>query len=421
MSNNFYLQKYLRSQIYKILRTNTIEWENQQKVKLDNLKESLLLSFQKILTDFSNESLSKEVIKYILIAFKQQMLEIEKTVIQKLQIYLKEGWTDTYTATNHAYKQSFDALNIDAIREYLEDPIEYMNNLFDSDYDIYRKSLVNSTLREIDDYYENTKESLIKAVTEWSALFDPNQKYEQLQLSNLLLYLSGKSISFKEYNSIKTSMQRMFNVNMKKTVSEYDFSKILKDVNKLLGSITIEKPVDFCKLLCKSLVDGDIQNIWTDTEKFESKERLNDYMEAKIFYWNRIGCSARCPLCSSKCELPDDDHTQHQVSKHLLPAFSGFRRKATGHPTLFICTEDEAYDNSAWGYSNDSTYLPLTKFLSKYHPSWLPFPRSEPSDEHITKMRAIWWKLKDELCIKYNMIDNTDPSWEFRYGSLIPE
>ncbi|PKY43548.1 hypothetical protein RhiirA4_398886, partial [Rhizophagus irregularis] len=403
-----FFEKYLRSQIYKTLKKNTIEWENQQKEKLDSLKKDLLLSFQKILTDFSNENLSKEILKYILIAYKQQMSEIEKTVDRKLQIYLRESWTDTYTATNYAYKQSFDALNIDAIREYLNDPIEYMTTLFNSDYEVYKESLANSILREIDEYYKNTKENLLKAVSEWSALFDPEQKYEQLQLSSFLLYLSGKSSSSKEYNSLRTFMQRKYNINMKKTPPEYDFSKILKDVDNLLGSITIEKPVDFCKLLCKSITEGDIQNIWTDTERHESKERINMYLEIKIGYYNQTGCSARCPLCSSKCELPDDDHTQHQVTKHLLPGFHGFRGKRTRHPTLIVCTEDEAHD------------LPLTEFLSKYHPSWLPFPRSEPSDEHITKMRAIWYKLKDELCKKHDMVDNTDPSWEFRYGGLIP-
>src|SRR5437763_2125373 len=63
----FHLQKYLRFQIYTTLKSNTTEWEKQQKKKLDNLKNSLLLSFQKILTDFSNESLSKEILKYVLI------------------------------------------------------------------------------------------------------------------------------------------------------------------------------------------------------------------------------------------------------------------------------------------------------------------------------------------------------------------
>ncbi|PKK69772.1 hypothetical protein RhiirC2_831283 [Rhizophagus irregularis] len=97
---------------------------------------------------------------------------------------------------------------------------------------------------------------------------------------------------------------------MKETV---DFSKIFKDVDNLLGSVTIEKPVDFCKLLCKSMTEGDIQNIWTDTERHESKKRMDIYLETKISYYNQIGCSVRCPLCSSKCELPDDGHTHHLV------------------------------------------------------------------------------------------------------------
>ncbi|CAB4476789.1 unnamed protein product [Rhizophagus irregularis] len=420
-----FFEKYLRSQIYKTLRNNTIEWEKQQKEKLDNLKKKLLLSFQKILTDFSNESLSKEVLKYILTAFRQQLDLKEKMIDQKLQIYLRKGWMDTYTATNHAYSQSFGALNINAIREYLKDPTEYMSSLFNTDYNTYSEILVESILREIDEYYINTKDSLLKGISEWNELFDPKQSYDQLPLSNFFLYLSGKSISY-EYNSLRIFMERKYNINMKESVPEYDLSDILKDSNSLYGSFTIEKPIDFCNLLCKSLVESltSMQTTWINTERFITKERMRAHLVTKnilMSYFNQLGCSARCPLCSSKCELPDDGHTQHQVSKHLLPAFTGYRNRNTEHPTLIVCTEDEAHDIRRWGYRKDSIYLPLTEFLSKYHPSWIPFPRSEPSDEHVAKMRAIWWRLKGELCERYNMIDNTDPSWGSRYGSLIPE
>ncbi|CAB5362203.1 unnamed protein product [Rhizophagus irregularis] len=441
--------KYLRSQIYETLRNNTIKWENQQKENLDNLKKNLLLSFEKNLTNFSNESLSNEVHKYLSIAFKQQISEIEESVDQSLQNYLRESY-----------------------------PTEYMNKIFNSSLSVYIKSLVNSKLCEIDNYCKNTIECLIKAVSELSALFDSAYKeYEQLQLSNFL-----------------EMTQR---INMKETV---DFSKIFKDVDNLLGSVTIEKPVDFCKLLCKSMTEGDIQNIWTDTERHESKKRMDIYLETKISYYNQIGCSVRCPLCSSKCELPDDGHTHHLVvrtgdplirpvllsfssvstnnskylvgskvvpliievpfqhvasffsdnfsldfqpqtfnpvyledhriadhrfgplsSSSLLLAFNGFHNLKTKFPILFVCTENVAYESRKWAYGSDSNFLTLTEFLSKYHPSWLPFPRSEPSDEHIKKMRAIWWKLKDELCEKYSMIDNTDPLWKFKYGNLISE
>ncbi|PKC16021.1 hypothetical protein RhiirA5_407520 [Rhizophagus irregularis] len=391
-----FFEKYLRSQIYETLRNNTIKWENQQKENLDNLKKDLLLSFEKILTNFSNESLSNEVHKYLSIAFKQQISEIEESVDQSLQNYLRESCANIYTAT---YMQSIDKLQINEIREYLKDPTEYMNKIFNSSLSVYIKSLVNSKLCEIDNYCKNTIECLIKAVSELSALFDSAYKeYEQLQLSNFL-----------------EMTQR---INMKETVG---FSKIFKDVDNLLGSVTIKKPVDFCKLLCKSMTEGDIQNIWTDTERHESKKRMDMYLETKISYYNQIGCSVRCPLCSSKCELPDDGHTHHQVTKHLLPAFNGFHNLKTKFPILFVCTENVAYESRKWAYGSDSNFLTLTEFLSKYHPSWLPFPRSEPSDEHIKKMRAIWWKLKDELCEKYSMIDNTDPLWKFKYGNLISE
>ncbi|GBC08885.1 hypothetical protein RclHR1_08460002 [Rhizophagus clarus] len=414
-----FFEKYLRSQIYKTLRDNTIKWENQQKEKLDNLKKKLL-SFEKILTDSSNESLSKEVVGYILTEFRKQLKVKEKSIDQKLQIYLKKGWEDTYTAADHAYNQSFGALNINAIREYLKDPTEYMSNLFNNDYKMYSKTLIESVLREIDEYYIITRDRLSKGISEWNELFDPKRSYDQLPLSNFFIYLSAHSTPF-EYNSLRRFMQREFKINMKETAPEYDLSDILKDSNNLFGSIIIKKPVDFCDILRKSLIASltNMQTTWNNTERIITKERMRAHLDILTSNLNQLGCSARCPLCSSKCKLPDDGHTQHQVKKHLLPAFTGFRNKDTGYPTLIVCTEDVAHD-SRWRDRKESIYLlPLSQFLSKCHPSWLPFPRSEPSDEHVANMRAIWWKLKDELCERYSMIDNTDPSWGSRYGSLI--
>jgi hypothetical protein len=246
-----------------------------------------------------------------------------------------------------------------------------------------------------------------------------------LPLSNFFTYLSGNAIPF-EYNSVRILMQRNYNINMRETAPEYDLYDILRDSNSLLGSFTIEKPVDFCNLLCKSLIGSlsNMQTTWINTERLITKERMRAHLATKnilMSYWNQLGCAARCPLCSSKCELSDDGHTQHQVTKHLLPAFTGFQHRDTKYPALIMCTEDTAHDKIRWGHHKDSTYLPLTEFLNKYHPSWLPFPRSEPSDEHVAKMRAIWWRLKGELCERYNMVDNTDPSWGSRYGSMIPE
>src|SRR5688572_25369960 len=123
-----------------------MKWEEQQKKKLDDLKNNLLASYQKVLTDLSNESLCKEILKYILMAFKKQVSAKENTVDQKLRTYLRDCWMDTYTATNYAYKQSFDALNIDEVRKYLDDPTKYMTDLFNADYAIYSDTLVNSIL-----------------------------------------------------------------------------------------------------------------------------------------------------------------------------------------------------------------------------------------------------------------------------------
>ncbi|CAI2188056.1 12548_t:CDS:2, partial [Funneliformis geosporum] len=418
-----FFEKYLRLQIYNALRNNTLEWEKQQKEKLDHLKNNLLTSFQKILTDFSNESLSKEILKYILIAFKQQMAVKGSTIDQKLQSYLRSCWMDTYTATNYAYKQSFDALNIDAILEYLEDPTDYMHDLFNNDYAIYSNTLVDSMLRGIEEYI-NIEESLLKVISEWSELFDPDQSYNQLLLSHFIQYLFGKSIPSKEYQSFRILMQSKCNIPMIKPVPSHDFSDILKDVKNLFGSIKVEKPVEFCNALKKYLTEGlkDIRTEWFVIGKSKAINTIQEHLESsKEFCWDKLGCAARCPLCSSKCELPNDGHSRHQVTNHLLPAFIGFRGKTTKHPSLIVCTEDEAHDNRLWSYGFNDDKFYLTEFLRKYHPSWLPFPRSEPSDEHLTKMRAVWWKLKDDLCEKYGMIDNTDPSWGSRYGSLIIE
>lgn len=87
--------------------------------------------------------------------------------------------------------------------------------------------------------------------------------------------------------------------------------------------------------------------------------------------WSMIkGCSARCPLCGSKCDQVGE-HARHRCAHHLFPAFHGWMDRQNGHPSFHYCKSKEAFEGTY--QCNDGEWRPLEVFLRENHEAWLPF------------------------------------------------
>jgi hypothetical protein len=134
--------------------------------------------------------------------------------------------------------------------------------------------------------------------------------------------------------------------------------------------------------------------------------------EQSVQAWSLIrGCTARCPLCGSKCDCLGE-HQKHSCSHHLFPAFHGWMDRATGAPSLAFCKSEDVYGGTY--QCRDGEWRGLAEYLDDSHPSWVPFPRgSSEFDEDVTVLRAAWVNCKFALEKYFTpMKASNPPQWE---------
>jgi len=129
-------------------------------------------------------------------------------------------------------------------------------------------------------------------------------------------------------------------------------------------------------------------------------DRLNQALrEQSVQAWSLIhGCSERCPLCGSKCDLVGE-HANHRCEHHLFPAFQGWMDVTGDVPSFNHCmgcaTREGTYECS------DGKLRKFEEYLRVDHPSWLSFlcedgqVRSAERDAH--HLRAAWVNCREPL------------------------
>ncbi|KAG9286272.1 hypothetical protein G9A89_014258 [Geosiphon pyriformis] len=147
-----------------------------------------------------------------------------------------------------------------------------------------------------------------------------------------------------------------------------------------------------------------------------TNSRLQTFITSTInINWSKIeGCTARCPICKAKCELPEGDHT-HETPTHILAAFGGFYYVGTREACLVVCSEVDARDKGNWWSRFVTSFVPINELMQANQPKWKPLSFGQVQEEKARNMRYIWWHLRKELCEKYNIIDSTPNNWE-RYA-----
>eukprot|EP00931_Biecheleriopsis_adriatica_P048614 TRINITY_DN28105_c0_g1_i1.p1 TRINITY_DN28105_c0_g1~~TRINITY_DN28105_c0_g1_i1.p1 ORF type:complete len:1757 (+),score=315.60 TRINITY_DN28105_c0_g1_i1:29-5299(+) len=138
--------------------------------------------------------------------------------------------------------------------------------------------------------------------------------------------------------------------------------------------------------------------------------------EQSLQAWSLIrGCSERCPLCGSKCDLVGE-HSRHRCAHHLFPAFHGWMDRSTGLPSFHHClscdTREGTYE------CKDGTWRKLEEYLRSDHPSWLPFVTDSGTakDRDTQILRAAWVNCRVPLLEYFSpMADACPEEWHEAY------
>eukprot|EP00929_Paragymnodinium_shiwhaense_P086744 TRINITY_DN47195_c0_g1_i2.p1 TRINITY_DN47195_c0_g1~~TRINITY_DN47195_c0_g1_i2.p1 ORF type:complete len:1807 (+),score=412.93 TRINITY_DN47195_c0_g1_i2:393-5813(+) len=112
--------------------------------------------------------------------------------------------------------------------------------------------------------------------------------------------------------------------------------------------------------------------------------------------WSLIrGCSERCPLCGSKCDLVGE-HSRHHCAHHLFPAFHGWMDRNTGLPSFNHCLSCASGEGTY--ECKDGVWRQLEDYLKEDHPNWLPFHVDVAAGQKdLQHLRAAWVHCREPL------------------------
>ncbi|CAG8801017.1 3455_t:CDS:2, partial [Gigaspora rosea] len=382
--------QYLRLQVFIILEENNTRWKQKQQKNLKRLNDEMLTLFHNILSNSTYENISYQFYKYISQAVEEKLDAQGDIISEILERYVEAKWIFDKNPTRVAYEKSFGSYDVSKSRQYVDSPTSFMKLLFEDDLEAFKDIKIDMLVEDVEKAIFTSWEELEKSIASWEQHF-----------------LSSQNITLKQI------LQRANGMTVK---------ELVENASRLLGKYVIKSPVEFFVVLKdehnKSL-DAFAKH-WKENGIFNCKESLRRQISSnKDYYWYKAeGCTHRCPLCGSKCELAKHDPgTHHVASFHLMVCFNGWRDSNTHIAALEICSESAAHD-SYWITCKEKHPLKLEKFMKKHYPDWWPLDQIDPANDQLMQVRAMWMHLKDELCKKWDMKDVTPENWFDAYYHL---
>ncbi|RIB03907.1 hypothetical protein C2G38_729807 [Gigaspora rosea] len=373
---------------------------------------------------------------------------VEKQYISDiLEMHLKQNWmSEERNPTRYAYEQSFGEYDVEKARKYINNPISFMKELFENDIDIVKVIKVKERLEKVVDDINNSLEKLGEIILtrqqHFSESSDKNLTLEKIILSKRRI--ENKTKDTDKVNFINLAQQRFTSPGSSNEAICPE--SLIEDAIYVLGKCIISSPQDFYNVLKKDCYKyiQEFSTLWKTQRADLCKKSLIDCIEiSKNSYWNKVkGCQQRCPFCGyvliileiiikiinsffkkfyrSKCELAEHEpNTNHRASFHLMACFAGFRNISTNGPTLIICNEPKNFDIDYCKAGDCENNLKFDEHVKKNYPEWWSLlGQKQPDDDQIKQVRTMWINLKDELCSRLKMVDNTPDSWYQDYKHL---
>ncbi|CAG8788252.1 4890_t:CDS:10 [Gigaspora margarita] len=341
IDNFCYAEQYLCLQVFIILEENTTRWKQKQQENLKKLNDEMLILFHNILSNSTYENISYQFYKYISQVVKEKLDAQGDIISEILERYIETKLIFDKNPTRVAYEKSFGSYDVSKYHQYVDCPTSFMRLLFEDNLEAFKDIKIDMLIEDIE-----------------KAIFTSWKEFEKYIASWEQHFLSSQNITLKQI------LQRADGMAME---------GLVENVSHLLGKCVIKSPVEFFVVLKaehnKSLVT--FTKHWKENGIFNCKESLRiQISNNKDYYWYKAeGCTHRCPLCGSKCELAKHDSgTHHVASFHLMVCFSGWRNSNTHIAVLEICN---------------------------------------PANDQLMQVRAMWMHLKDELYKKWDMKDVT--------------
>ena len=305
-------------------------------------------------------------------------------------------------AATRAYNASFGRGNYKDVLEYCLDVNAYLKKLFVQMFNKQKQAAIDQHETVLREDISAVYKTLGEFAEQWQKSLDsaPSKSTNLLSLHDFKAFLQRQAGDSNEHAAILshrvvvvTNFPEVANAGIARADI---FSKAFKQ--QIVHT--------YLPIAAKTLDDKVAKNM--------DRERRQMWIKLK-------GCTAKCPLCGSKCSLVNA-HDDHECARHVLPAFHGTKTRWTNLSILKMCRSSELA-KSKWYRVGDKPQPNLAAFL-EFYDDYRPWKKSivphDPTLKHVPEEQIqAWMNCKKPLIAYWKLVDDTPPEWNV-YESTSP-
>jgi hypothetical protein len=327
--------------------------------------------------------------------------EVRSQVLQEMP--------DPQKSSERAFQHSFAARNWQEVLEYVLDMNAYLEKVFLILFHQRKRSYVGSARSRLEKRINVTYHLLKDVAKEWARRETASRPVDPPNVDMQSRVASNPSTT-KTMREIK-DLKDFIASHCERVPANADTAEAHSHLAERLpvtADYTISDPQLFAEAFQTCI--GDFHDS-PDMSNYLGARIDRALQEQSVQAWSLIrGCCESCPLCGSKCDLVGE-HARHHCAHHLFPAFHGWMDRTTGLPSFNHClscsTREGTYE------CRDGVWRNLEDYLSKEHPSWLPFNNDQAASERdIPLLRAAWVNCREPLLEYFSpMADYCPEEW----------
>jgi len=383
----------------------TIESDKQQKAMTDLLAQKALVEEHFLLIVQANKGDVERATNFATLYHRSLSNWLDHEVTQlaaDVRSQVLQEMPDPQRSSERAFQMSFGARSWPDVLEYVLDMNAFLEKLYLTVFHQRKRAYVGAARTKVEKRVLAAYRLLQEVIGQWARREAATTPRDQLDVVKGPAHLQRSVRDLKDF--ITSHAERV--------PPTADTAEAHRQLSERLPA-TADFPIADPKLFADTIQArmGDF------AESPEVPRRLAEKLdkalrEQSVQAWGLIrGCSERCPLCGSKCDLVGE-HVHHHCAHHLFPAFHGWMDRSTGLPSFNHClgtaTREGTYE------CKDGTWRKLEEYLRSDHPSWLPFVRDEggAAERDVQLLRAAWVNCREPLLEYFApMADDCPEDW----------
>jgi len=312
---------------------------------------------------------------------------------------------DPQKSSERAFQVSFVARKWPDVLEYVLDTSSYLEKIYLGVFHQRKCTFVGPARGRLETRVRAAFHLLKDVVGEWARQEGPSPR-EGLSTADVAKGIAAG----KAQRSIKDLKDHILRVADNAPAESSEAHRHLAESSPSTADFAIADPKLFADTVQARIAD----NLdGTDIRDSLVKRLDQALQEQSVQAWSLVhGCSERCPLCGSKCDLVGE-HANHHCAHHLFPAFHGWMDCDTGLPSFNHCL---AKATRAGTYEcKDGVLRKFEDYLRFEHPAWVAFLCNEQSgsaEQDLPHLRAAWVNCRVPLLEYFApMSDDCPKQW----------